>query len=102
MNTQSHQICCLHGGVEVSYARFAPCYVPMVRERKHFEKQVAVVKCLLGELGNSRAKPPKVLDAACGTGDVLGMLAEDGNLSLAGADGSHEMISCALGNKSCE
>lgn len=81
-----------------SYARIARFYDAVFRDR-HFGRRQAE---LLEELSKSRKilKTSKLLDAACGTGNLLAELNRSGWTNLTGIDGSSEMLAC--GNKRAE
>jgi SAM-dependent methyltransferase len=74
----------------VAYEDFAPIYRALVQPRGHFEGQAAVVD---GQLRSSGiARESRILDAACGTGDVLVALLASGYSNLHGCDGSRAML----------
>ena len=76
----------------------SPYYRALVNEREHFQDQTAIVK----ELIKCINKPhPKILDAACGTGDVLALLASDYEY-ITGVDGSPDMLSIAISDPRLE
>ena len=81
-----------------AYKLMAPYYRPLVKDRRHFQGQVSIVKELVKSINNHF---PKILDAACGTGDVLALLAPDYK-HIAGADGSPEMLSVAISDPGLE
>ena len=89
----------MNHNISDSYRRFAKFYDALVLRRGHFEKQAATVRRLIGV---ERKATIRVLDAACGTGKVLSLLAQDSRIRPSGADGSAEMLGTALGDKNNE
>lgn len=72
-----------------SYHRFAPYYRTVGKTRGHFYSQAELLK----EIINSLPKSINILDASCGTGDVLNELAETyNNINLFGTDGCERLI----------
>jgi SAM-dependent methyltransferase len=69
---------------------FSKCYPDLVREREHFPRQIALLEQLFGRYGIS--KNSRILDAACGTGDVAMGLFDRGYVGIAGLDGSKDML----------
>lgn len=74
---------------ENGYKQFSSIYRQVAKCRKHFIKQVSLLEHIFDLLGI----PPrsKVLDAACGTGDVAGILCRKG-LEIFASDGSADML----------
>lgn len=84
----------IRADISSAYERFSRYYVPMVLGRGHFEKQATMAR---GLIARQDPRPERVLDAACGTGHVLGMLSSSlPGLRLAGSDGSPDMVALAL------
>jgi len=81
-----------------SYCMFSLYYQGLVKSRGHFENQADIVRTLAHRFSS---KEVRILDAACGTGDVLALLANE-FLSISGLDGSPEMLKYALSNKLLE
>ena len=75
---------------DVSYATLAPCYRAMAEERDHFTKQLKLLDMFLSRYGKSRTA--RILDAACGTGDVVTGLHTMGYSQVAGVDASKDML----------
>jgi SAM-dependent methyltransferase len=73
-------------------------YRALVKDRNHFQNQTAVVKRLVKYLSNPCHR---ILDAACGTGDVLALLASEYK-HIAGVDGSPEMLTIAISDARLE
>ena len=73
------------------YKACAPYYRCIASGRDHFESQTRVVKELISRY---RLESPKILDAACGSGEVLELLLREG-FDAFGSDGSAEMLSLA-------
>ena len=74
----------------MDYERMAPFARAILAERGHFEKQAQLVRRIA-----ERFHVPydaRILDAACGTGDVLIALNELGFKNLTGLYGSREML----------
>jgi len=75
-----------------AYKRMARYCRALAKDREHFQNQTAVVKRLVKHLN----KPClRILDAACGTGDVLACLAQEYKY-IVGVDGSPEMLTIAI------
>jgi len=77
-------------GEQNMYRVLSRFYRQLAEPRNHFASQARVVGHLLAELPNGTEA--RVLDAACGTGDVLKCLWEAGSRSLYGCDGSEDML----------
>ena len=75
-----------------AYKHMASYYRALVNEREHFQSQAAIVKELIKLINKPH---PRILDAACGSGDVLALLASDYR-HIAGVDGSPDMLSIAI------
>jgi SAM-dependent methyltransferase len=80
-----------------AYSQFSSIYLETAAQRRHFEDQLQAIGELFAALGISRAT--RILDASCGTGDVLAGLRAQGYESLAGTDGSPEMLAIAQSNE---
>ncbi|MDD5260304.1 MAG: class I SAM-dependent methyltransferase [Methylacidiphilales bacterium] len=77
-----------------AYAEIAVYYRKLAGGRDHFSKQFMLIKELLRRF--NQTENPKILDAACGTGDVLKMLLNEAKVDATGVDGSHKMMEIAL------
>jgi len=71
-----------------AYKIAARYYEFIASGRNHFELQVRVVNELIKRY---RLKKPRILDAACGSGEVLNLLLDDG-ANAYGCDGSPDML----------
>jgi len=77
---------------EEAYKHMARYFCVLADDREHFQGQAAVVERIADYIDNPC---PKILDAACGSGGVLALLAEKYKF-IAGADGSPEMLAIAI------
>lgn len=79
-----------HAGSPEAYDILAQFYRQLLKPRDHFSKQVVLLKLII----ETAALPsiPRILDAACGTGDVASLLYEEGFHDLEAIDGSRAMI----------
>ncbi len=75
------------------YEALAPFYRPLAKAREHFEMECSLVCSFLSRL--RVGKEAHILDAACGTGDVVDLLHKAGYSNTRGIDGSATMISQA-------
>ena len=73
------------------YKWMANFYREIVRQRGHFEAQLEVLESIFKR--NSISKNAKILDAACGTCDVVKKLFYQGYRNIHALDGSKEMLS---------
>jgi SAM-dependent methyltransferase len=73
------------------YLKLAKYYRPLIEDRDHFKNCYETVVHLFNHY--SIEKGAKVLDAACGTGDIIEYLIKDGYTNIVGSDGSASMIS---------
>lgn len=78
---------------DIPYAKLAPYYRPMLEKRDHFAKQLKLLNVFLSRYGTSRTA--RILDAACGTGDVVTGLHTMGYSQVAGVDASEDMLAQA-------
>jgi len=74
-----------------SYSKAARFYRALLKGRDHIEPQVNVIETLIARSG---MKNPRILDAACGSGEVLNELRERG-FDAYGTDGSRELVELA-------
>jgi len=74
-----------------SYRKCAPYARQLMGSRKHVEPQVEIVRQLAA---SCRIDRPRILDAACGTGDVLEVLVKEGYDAF-GCDASPDMLRLA-------
>lgn len=81
-----------------AYSLFADYFVGLARRRSHFQQQASLVRDLLVHATTGT----RVLDAACGIGDVLAILAETTDWLVAGSDGTDAMVACALQNEALQ
>ena len=72
------------------YTRMSHFYRGILKHRKHFENQSEVVDAIIQETFKSNNL--SILDAACGTGDVVEILYNSGYKNISATDGSEEMI----------
>jgi len=75
---------------ELVYRVFARYYRAFFQKRKHFKNQSLALKELLEV--TRMPQNARILDAACGTADVLDHLYGHGYRNLFGIDGCHEML----------
>lgn len=73
-----------------SYRLFAPVYRAFVQQRGHFERQAALLAGFFR--ANHIPSSAKILDASCGTGDVVGDLITRGWVDCIGLDGAPDML----------
>ena len=73
-----------------NYTMLSKCYREIMKQRGHFEKQVSLLDFIFKRKKISKNK--RILDAACGPGDVVLELYIKGFNQLAALDGSKDML----------
>lgn len=73
-----------------SYSIFSKYYRQLIKDRGHFQDQAKVVRQVIDIYGIN--KNAKILDVACGTGDVACTLYDSGYNKIQGVDGNSEML----------
>lgn len=79
--------------MQYSYDLFSNCYRELITATGHLQKERETVELLLNIFNIS--KDADILDAACGTGDLLYYLRDIGYLHLTGKDNSQGMLARA-------
>lgn len=74
----------------MQYDAMAKFFRAIVQLRNHFDSQLNVLESILNR--NGVAKHARILDAACGTGDVAIRLFDKGYREVYAIDGSQEML----------
>lgn len=83
----------MQNDLQDAYDKLSKYYRPLAVQRKHFDDQIKLLQALFHR--NGKTTQTRILDAACGTGDVLAGLYRDGYHALAGVDGSAAMVAQA-------
>lgn len=79
--------------MQESYSAFAPFYRQLAWNMNLFANEYALINGVL--CGNEHSKQYRILDAACGTGDVLHEMMNNGYDAVLGSDVCSEMMSLA-------
>lgn len=74
------------------YSVIATFYQDMCIKREHFKKQADILNGLITSLFSYSSSPIRILDLACGTGDVAEDIAKNQHYELYGCDISSEML----------
>lgn len=74
----------------MQYGTMAKFFRTILQQRNHFCSQVAVLESILNK--NTVIKQARILDAACGTGDVASKLFRKGYQNIYAIDGSKKML----------
>lgn len=77
-----------------AYQALAPFYRVFLSQREHFDRQIELLLTLLSSY--KLAKNARILDAACGTGDVVFGLRDKGYTKIYGIDASAPMLDQSL------
>jgi len=77
-----------------AYTTISRVYRLMLNTKQFFAHEADIIQTIIRQEFSGR--PLRILDAACGTGDVMSLLSADAPLNIQGLDGSQSMLSIAL------